>query len=113
MASTSVDSDKYHKAFRSSYEKLVKALPIEPLIPTLYSKGIISSEMKQKIDSISTSSQKIDHLLTNIENGLRVEVIEQFEGLLQAMEEYGQKENNVVVKRLAEEIRYNININTG
>ena len=99
---------RYYKAFKSSYENLVKALPIELLIPALYSKNIISSGLKAEIDSIVTSSKKVEHLLTKIENGLKVEVTEQFEGLLQVMEEYSQKEESAVVKKLAEEIRSSI-----
>ena len=100
--------DIYYKAFKSSYENLAKALPIELLIPALYSKNIISSGLKAEIDSIATSSKKVEHLLTKIENGLKVEVTEQFEGLLQVMEEYSQKEESAVVKKLAEEIRSSI-----
>ena len=67
----------------------------------MYSKNIISSGLKAEIDSIATSSKKVEHLLTKIENGLKVEVTEQFEGLLQVMEEYSQKEESAVVKREA------------
>ena len=102
--------DEYYKAFKSSYEKLVKALPIEPLLPALYSKNVISSGEKAEIDGISATSKKVEHLLTKIENGLKVQIIEQFEGLLQAMEEYSQQEDSIVVKKLVEEIRSKINL---
>ena len=103
-------SDIYYKAFKGSYENLVKALPIEPLIPALYSKKVISSDLKAEIDSITTNSKKVEHLLINIENGLKVKVTEKFEGLLQVMEEYSQQEESTVVKKLVEEIRSSIMI---
>ena len=110
MSMANATCDIYYRAFKDSYEKLVKALPIEVLLPALYSKKIITSGLKAEIDSITTASKKVELLLTNIGNGLKVEVTEQFEGLLQVMEEYSQREESAVVKKLAEEIRSNISV---
>ena len=103
-------SEIYYKAFKGSYENLVKALPIEPLIPALYSKKVISSGLKAEIDCITTNSKKVEHLLINIEIGLKAKVTEQFEGLLQVMEEYSQQEESTVVKKLVEEIHSSISL---
>ena len=61
-----VTSEAYYRAFKASYDKLVQALPIESLIPTLYSRRIVSSGLKAEIDGITSSSKKVELLLTHI-----------------------------------------------
>ena len=91
-------AEQYYRAFKKSY---TNALPINFLLPYLFEAGVISGNLMQKLNSIPVCSDKVICLLNEMEPGLRVGIINQFESFICVMEKY----DDVVVNKLAENIR--------
>ena len=98
-------AEQYYEAFKRSYSKLKDALPINTLLPYLFEAGAVSWDLKEKLNSIPVRSDKVICLLDEMELGLRVGIMDQFELFVCVMEKYGGENNNILVKRLAEDIR--------
>jgi len=96
---------KYYEAFKKSYTKLRDALPIQDLLPDLFEAAVVSRNLKGRLNSISVRSEKVICLLDEIERGLSAEIIDQFESFICVMEKFGNDNNDIVVKKLAEDIR--------
>ena len=102
-------SEQYYRAFKKSYTKLKDALPISFLLPYLFEAGVVPGDLQENINAIPVRSEKMKYLLNEMESGLRVGVTDQFESFICVMEKFGADNNNIVVKKLAEDIRLNIN----
>jgi len=99
---------KYHEAFKKSYTKLRDALPIQDLLPDFFEAGVVSRKLKERLDSISVRSEKVICLLDEVGRGLSVEIVDQFESFICVMEKFGHDNKDIVVKKLAEDIRLTI-----
>ena len=102
---TILTAEQYYEALKRSYSKLKDALPINTLLPYFFEAGAVPGDLKEKLNSIPVRSDKVICLLEEMELGLRVGVTDQFELFICVMERYGEENNNIVVKRLAENIR--------
>ena len=101
-------TEQYYEAFKRSYPKLKDALPINDLLPYFVKEGIVPGYLKERLDSITSCSDKVVCLLDKMERGLRAGIIDQFESFVFAMEEFATDNNNIVVKRLTKDIRSKI-----
>ena len=101
-------AEQYYEAFKKSYSKLTDALPINDLLPVLFQEGVVPTNLKEKVHSIPVRREKVIFLLDEIEPGLKVGIIEQFESFVCVLEKFGTDNNNIVVKKLAEDIRSTI-----
>ena len=101
-------AERYYEAFKKSYSKLTDALPINDLLPVLFQEGVVPSNLKEKVNSISVRSEKVTFLLDKIEPGLKIGIIDQFESFVCVLEKFGTDNNDIVVKKLAEDIRSTI-----
>ena len=102
-------AEQYYEAFKQSYPKLKDALPINDLLPYFFKGGIVPGYLKEKLDSIPVSSYKVVCLLDEMERGLRAGIIDQFESFICVMEEFATDNNDIVVKKLTEDIRSIVN----
>ena len=98
-------AEQYYEAFKRSYSKLKDALPISTLLPYFFEAGAVPGDLKEKLNSIPVRSEKVICLLDEMELGLKVGITDQFESFICVMEKFGGENNNIVVKRLAEDIR--------
>ena len=98
-------AEQYYGAFKKSYTKLKDVLPINFLLPYLFEADVVSGNLMQKLDSIPVCSEKVTCLLNEMEPGLRVGITDQFESFICVMEKFSADNANVVVNRLAEDIR--------
>ena len=105
MAEKTTLPEKFYEAYKKSYEKLTKALPINDLIPKLYSEGVLPGNLKSRIDTISVPSEKTRLLLDEMEGGLKIGITDQFEGFVRALEQFSLDEKHMVVGILAKDIR--------
>ena len=101
--------EQYYEAFSQSYPKLKDALPIDDLIPYCFKGGIVPGYLKEKLDSIAVRSDKVKCLLDEMERGIRVGITDQYESFICVMEEFATDNNDIVVKKLTEDIRSMIN----
>ena len=102
---TEPTAEQYYEAFKRSYSKLKDALPINALLPYFFEAGAVPGDLKEKLNSIPIRSDKVICLLDEMELGLKVGITDQFESFVSVMEKFGGENNNIVVKRLAEDIR--------
>ena len=102
---TVLTAEQYYEAFKRSYSKLKDALPINTLLPYLFEAGAVPRDLKEELNSIPIRSKKVICLLDEMELGLKVGITDQFESFVSVMEKFGGENNNIVVKRLAEDIR--------
>ena len=102
-------AEQYYEAFKQSYPKLQDALPIDNLLPYFLQRGIVPGYLKEKLDCIPVRSDKVVCLLDKMEHGLRAGIIDQFESFICVMEEFATDNNDIVVKKLTEDIRSIIN----
>ena len=96
---------QYYEAFKKSYPKLRDALPIQDLLPDFFKTGVVSRNLKERLNSIPARSEKVMYLLDEIERGLNAEIIDQFESFICVMEKFGNDNKDIVAKKLAEDIR--------
>ena len=97
--------EQYYEAFKRSYSRLKDALPINTLLPYFFEVGAVPGDLKAKLNSIPIRSDKVICLLDEMELGLKVGITDQFESFVSVMEKFGGENNNIVVKRLAADIR--------
>ena len=102
---TEPTAEQYYEAFKRSYSKLKDALPINTLLPYFFEAGVVPGDLKEKLNSIPIRSDKVICLLDEMELGLKVGITDQFESFVTVMEKIGGENNNIVVKRLAADIR--------
>ena len=102
-------AEQYYEAFKQAYPKLKDALPINDLLPYFFKGGIVPGYLKEKLDSIPVCSDKVVCLLDKMERGLRAGIVDQFESFICVMEEFATDNNDIVVKKLTEDIRSIIN----
>ena len=98
-------AEQYYEAFKRSYSRLKDALPINTLLPYFFEVGAVPGDLKEKLNSIPIRSDKVICLLDEMELGLKVGIMDQFESFVSVMEKFGGENNNIVVKRLAADIR--------
>ena len=101
-------TEEYYEAFKKSYRKLKDALPIKDVLPDLFQAGVVSGISKERLNSIPVRSDKVICLLDEMELGLKVGITDQFESFICVLEKFGTDNNNIVVKKLAEDIRSTI-----
>ena len=98
-------AEKYYEAFKEFYPRLSNALPITDLLPYCFKAGIVPRYLKERLNSIPVRSDKVTCLLDEIERGLLVGIVDQFESFICVMEEFATDNNDIVVKKLTEDIR--------
>ena len=76
---------------------------------TFFKEGLFPRYLKEKLDCIPVRSDKVVCLLDKMECGLRAGIINQFESFICVMEEFATDNNDIVVKKLTEDIRSIIN----
>jgi len=91
------------KHFERHYKDLVNNLPIEKLLPTFESRGLLRDpKLHQEIKSAKTDTEKAISLLDSMKGGLRVGECGTFKIFLEALREYAKESNNETVKKLAD-----------
>ena len=87
--------------FKEFYPKLLEILPVDWLTPQFYSKELLSSAHKGKLDALSTYKERTKYFLDEvIEPGLKIDYLDQFDEMLAVM----VKSDDPAVKFLASEI---------
>ena len=73
------------KVFQKFYSKLVKTLPMNDVIfiAELYSRDLLSNDLKEHIESLSTSARKASYFLDHV---IKPSVTSSFDKLLNVME---------------------------
>ena len=72
--------------FKEFYPKLLKILPVDCIINHLYSKKLLSSDHKGKLQDMSTNRERTKYFLDEvIERGLDVDCTTQFDEMLAVM----------------------------
>ena len=95
MANTTED------IFKEFYPQLLKILPVDCLINHFFSKKLLSSAHKSKLQDISTNKERAKYFLDEvIEPGVNISYIDQFDEMLLVME----KSDDPPVKYLANKI---------
>ena len=87
--------------FKEFYPKLLEIVPVDCLIPQFYSKELLSSAHKGKLDTLPTYKERAKYFLDEvIEPGLKIDYMDQFDEMLAIM----VISDNPAVKFLAGEI---------
>ena len=90
--------------FEKHYKALVHGLPMEQLLPTFESKGLLRSpQLQQEIKAAKTDTKKAILLLDSMKNGLRMGEGSTFNIFLEALREYAKEANDAAVKKLADD----------
>ena len=93
--------------FKGFYPKLLEILPVDWLTPQLYSKELLSSAHKDKLDALPAYKQRAKCFLDEvIEPGLKIGYMDQFDEMLAIM----TKSDDPAVKFLANEINKSLEI---
>ena len=93
--------------FKEFYPKLLEILPVDWLTPQLYSKGLLSSAHKDKLDALPAYKQRAKCFLDEvIEPGLKIGYMDQFDEMRAIM----VKSDDPAVKFLANEINKSLEI---
>ena len=88
--------------FKEFYPKLLEILPINRLISQLYSKQLLSSNHKDRLQALSTNKERAKCFLDDvIEPGLKIGYMDQFDEMLAVM----VKSDDPAVKFLANEMK--------
>ena len=88
--------------FKEFYPKLLEVLPIDCLISQLYSKQLLSSDHKERLQALTTKKERAKYFLDEvIEPGLKVGCTEQFDKMLAVM----VKSDDPPVRFLANEMK--------
>ena len=96
MAKTTAD------IFREFYPELLEILPIDCLISQLYSKQLLSSNHKERLQALTTKKERAKCFLDEvIEPGVKVGCMEQFDEMLAVM----VKSDDPPVRFLAKEMK--------
>ena len=107
-------AEQCYGAFKKPYTKLKDALPISFLLPYLFEAGVVPGsvpgDLQESINAIPGRSERVKYLLNEMEPGIRIGVTDQFESFICVMEKFGVDNNDIVVKKLAEDIRGRLNI---
>ena len=101
--------EKYYEVFKKFYPRLSSALPITDLLPYCFKEGIVPRYLKERLNSIPVRSDKVTCLLDGIERGLLAGIVDQFESFICVMEQFATENDDMVVKKLTEDIRSIIN----
>ena len=101
--------EKYYEVFKKFYPRLSNALPITDLLPYCFKEGIVPRYLKERLNSIPVRSDKVTCLLDEIERGLLAGIEDQFESFICVMEQFATDNDDMVVKKLTEDIRSIIN----
>ena len=89
--------------FKEFYPKLLEILPVECLIIQFFSKELISSAEKDKLEAFSSDKEKAKYFLNKvIEPGLKIGYMDQFDEMLAVMENSNDRSP---VKFLATEMK--------
>ena len=87
--------------FKEFYPKLLEILPVDWLTPQFYSKELLSSAHKGKLDALPSYKDRAKYFLDEvIEPGLKIDYVDQFDEMLAVM----AISDNPAVKFLAGEI---------
>jgi len=100
---------KYYEAYKAAYPKLIKALPIDDILPDLVAGGVLPGKLKARMDALAVSGDKVKLMLDEMEGGLKAQIPDQFESLVKVMETFAEDEGHIVVKKLVNDIRATIN----
>jgi len=100
-----LNDNPYFNAFLSCYQQLVVALPMDAMHPTLVSKGLLrEASLQQQIATTRTDYGKARLFLDSMTGGLRIGVTDTFKMFLEAMDEYAKNTDNVVVRKLLNDV---------
>ena len=104
MAGFGYTKMSYSDVFEKYYEKLLVALPMDDVMFTakLFSHGLLPGDLKQQVQSKSTSAEKATHFLDHkINPDVTIGVSTSFDTLLRVMENWRSDS----LKELAKEIK--------
>ena len=91
--------------FEKHYRNLEQALPANAMLSTFISKGLLRDTMLlQKVACEHTDCGKMRHFLESMRGGLKIGETKTFEKFLEAMCEYADRNNDLVVKKLVEDV---------
>lgn len=97
-----MDTKRKAEVIRSSYVKLVEAMPIIEILNSLRAKNVLTSTALKKIRALPTPQSKTMYLLDNfILRSLRVGIDDHFNSLVEALEE----NENLTAKTLGKQLK--------
>ena len=89
-------------AVKKFYPKLLEILPVDRLITQFYSKQLLSSDHKRKLDALSTHRERTKYFLDEVvEPSVKIDFTDHFDEMLIIME----NSDDPAVKFLAKNIR--------
>jgi len=104
MAGNPLDN-LYFDVFEKYYKQLVKALPMDSMYPTLFSKGLLRGGLAEKLEAEKTDIDKARVFLNSLSGGLRIGGTETFDLFLEAMAEYEMVAKKEEIRILLSRIR--------
>ena len=88
-------------AFKEFYPKLLEILPVDRLITQFYSKQLLSSDHKSRLDALSTHKERTKYFLDEVEPSVKIDFTDKFDEMLVIM----ANSDDPAVKFLAKNIR--------
>ena len=89
-------------AFKQFYPKLLEILPVDRLITQFYSKQLLSSDHKSRLDVLSTHKERTKYFLDEVvEPSVKIDFTDQFDEMLGIM----ANSDDPAVKFLAKSIK--------
>ncbi|XP_065913970.1 uncharacterized protein [Dysidea avara] len=91
--------------FEKHYRNLEQALPANAMLSTFISKGLLRDiTLLQRVACENTDCGKTRLLLESMRGGLKIGETKTFEKFLEALCEYADRNNDLVVKKLVEDV---------
>ena len=88
-------------AFKEFYPKLLEILPVDRLITQFYSKQLLSSDHKSRLDALSTHKERTKYFLDEVEPSVKIDFTDKFDEMLVIM----ANSDDPAVKFLAKNIK--------
>ena len=92
------------KTFTKNYSKLCTITDISNLLPHFVTKEIINLEDAEKITNISTSSVKVQKLLTHVAGPLQAGNTQPYYTMLIIMEQYGTQATRTLATQIRNQV---------
>ena len=94
-------AEAYFTAFQNNYQKIVSALPMNSIYPTLVSHGLMCDiALSSEISAAKSDCEKTRIFLNSMMPGIQIGVTETFDKFLEAMEKYAKTSKSEAVKVL-------------
>ena len=106
---TSVESElkRATSVFKKISVQLTDELPIDDFLPIFYSDGLLSAQVKSRIETmpLSTPQKKTQYFLAEmIQQGLRIGLIDPFMKMIRIMESRGDPASKSLAKKIRTEL---------